>query len=316
VRIVPLAEESLGVRSMCFYVETEDVKILLDAGVSLAPRRFGKPPHPLEFKALRACRRRILRYAEKAEIVTVSHYHLDHYTPPFKSWFEWCDEEAFSTIYGGKVVLIKDFRRDVNLNQMKRGYVFHKKVKEIASKVVVVDGKDVEEGGTLIKFSGPLPHGAEGSALGWVLCVSIWDGKGKLIYAPDVQGPASEKALNFILNERPQLVIIGGPPTYLEGFKVGGTTLSSAFSNLAKLAYEVDKIIIGHHLLRDPFWKFRLRGINVDKLLTAATFLGISDNLLEAHRSELYRELPPGKEYERWFKLPKEKRESPPPLDG
>jgi len=47
IRVVPLAEESFGVRSMCTYVETPDVRVLLDAGVSLGPNRFGFPPYPL-----------------------------------------------------------------------------------------------------------------------------------------------------------------------------------------------------------------------------------------------------------------------------
>jgi Predicted hydrolase of the metallo-beta-lactamase superfamily len=33
MEVVPVGEESLGVRSMCLYVETRDVKILFDAGV-------------------------------------------------------------------------------------------------------------------------------------------------------------------------------------------------------------------------------------------------------------------------------------------
>ena len=57
IRLVPLAAESLGVRLMCTYVENPDAKILLNAGVSLGPKRFGLPPHPEEFKA-----------AEKAEM--------------------------------------------------------------------------------------------------------------------------------------------------------------------------------------------------------------------------------------------------------
>jgi predicted metallo-beta-lactamase superfamily hydrolase len=71
IRVVPLAAESLGVRSMCTLVETPDVRILLDAGVSLCPSRFGLPPHPLEYKAIIEARRRIAEAAEMADVVTV-----------------------------------------------------------------------------------------------------------------------------------------------------------------------------------------------------------------------------------------------------
>ena len=72
IRLVPLAAESLGVRSMCTYVETPDVRILLDAGASLCPNRFRLPPHPEEIKAIDLCRRKIAEAADKAEIVTLS----------------------------------------------------------------------------------------------------------------------------------------------------------------------------------------------------------------------------------------------------
>jgi predicted metallo-beta-lactamase superfamily hydrolase len=66
IKVVPLAAESLGVRSMCTYVETSDVKILLDAGVSVCPNRFGLPPHPKELKAISECRRRIANAADES----------------------------------------------------------------------------------------------------------------------------------------------------------------------------------------------------------------------------------------------------------
>ena len=70
IKVVPLAEESFGVRSMCTFIETSDVKILLDAGASLAPNRFRYPPHPREYQAIAECRERIedirtLHYDEK-----------------------------------------------------------------------------------------------------------------------------------------------------------------------------------------------------------------------------------------------------------
>lgn len=42
MNIVPLAFESMGVRSMATFVET-DQRILIDPGTSIAPKRFGFP---------------------------------------------------------------------------------------------------------------------------------------------------------------------------------------------------------------------------------------------------------------------------------
>ena len=71
MKIIPLAFESLGVRSMATFVET-DQKILIDPGTSIAPKRFGYPPWKNEFEALYESRTRIKEYAEKADVMTIS----------------------------------------------------------------------------------------------------------------------------------------------------------------------------------------------------------------------------------------------------
>lgn len=88
MELIPIGEESLGVRSMCIYVETRDVRILFDAGMSLAPRRFGLPPHQKELERAREVRAQVTRMAESADLITVSHYHRDHFTPwyPPPTW--------------------------------------------------------------------------------------------------------------------------------------------------------------------------------------------------------------------------------------
>ena len=66
--------------------ETPDVKVLLDAGISLCPYRFSLPPHPIEFQTIAKLRGRIAEAADTAEVVTISHYHFDHHTPSFEDW--------------------------------------------------------------------------------------------------------------------------------------------------------------------------------------------------------------------------------------
>ncbi|MGC8998616.1 MAG: MBL fold metallo-hydrolase, partial [Candidatus Bathyarchaeia archaeon] len=104
---------------MCTYVETRDVRVLLDAGVSLCPNRYGLPPHPLEYKAIIESRRRIAESAEKADLVTVSHYHFDHHTPSYEDWLcNWTEkDETARQIYKDKVVLIKNPKERINFSQ-------------------------------------------------------------------------------------------------------------------------------------------------------------------------------------------------------
>ncbi len=86
IKVTPLAAESFGVRSMCTLVETPDVTVLLDAGVSLCPYRFHLPPHPIEFQTIARLRQKIAEAADKASVVTISHYHFDHHTPSYEDW--------------------------------------------------------------------------------------------------------------------------------------------------------------------------------------------------------------------------------------
>ena len=44
MKIVPLAADSLGVRSMATYVEAGRTGLLIDPGATLAPSRYGLPP--------------------------------------------------------------------------------------------------------------------------------------------------------------------------------------------------------------------------------------------------------------------------------
>jgi len=79
MKIVPLAAESLGVRSMATYVEVAGTSVLIDPGATLAPLRYGLPPADEEWEALRRANDRISAYAGRAQFIFVSHYHEDHF---------------------------------------------------------------------------------------------------------------------------------------------------------------------------------------------------------------------------------------------
>ena len=119
IKITPLAAESFGVRSMCTLVETLEVKVLLDAGVSLCPYRFNLPPHPIEFQTIANIRKLIASAATKADVVTISHYHFDHHTPSYEDWVvNWTEEnETARQIYQNKIVLVKNPREKINASQ-------------------------------------------------------------------------------------------------------------------------------------------------------------------------------------------------------
>jgi predicted metallo-beta-lactamase superfamily hydrolase len=322
IKVVPLAEESFGVRSMCTYVETSDVKVLLDAGVSLAPNRFGYPPHPREYQALADCRERISEAAEEADVVTLSHYHFDHHTPSYTDWFcNWSSEEVAKKIYGGKLVLVKSYRSMVNFSQRRRGWMFNKTGGSYAERLEIADSRTFEFGDTKLRFSDPVFHGPENSELGWILMTTIERGDERILFASDVQGPMHSPTLGIILAEGPQLVIMGGPPTYLAGFRVKDEHVQKGMQNLESLVRKVPATILEHHILRDEKWRslsqpvFDAASETGHKVFTAAEFAGKENNLLEFRRRQLFESEPPSPEFEKWMKLPQPKRKmAKPPI--
>ena len=322
IKVQPLAAESLGVRSMSTFIETPNIKVLLDAGVSLAPNRFGFQPHPLEYKAIIEARKRIKEAAEKADIVTISHYHFDHHTPSYTDWcYNWTNEETAREIYQDKFVLAKSYKSKINFNQRRRGWMFTKTGGKYAKKLEFADGKKFKFGETTIKFSEPVFHGSENTALGWVLMMLIEYEDEKVLFAPDVQGPMYDKTLKMILAAKPQLLIIGGPPLYLADFRVKKENINLGIRNLEILAEKIPNMILEHHLLRDENWKEKVKSVfekarqNHHNVFTAAEYMKQENNLLESIRDKLYQNFPPRNEFEKWSKLPVKKRKiSPPPI--
>ncbi|MEM4699781.1 MAG: hypothetical protein QXT74_02365, partial [Candidatus Nezhaarchaeales archaeon] len=295
--------------------------ILIDAGASLG-LRLGLLPHPREYRALERARGRMRQMAERCEVVTVSHYHYDHYTPAWKEreWvLTWSSAEDAEAVYSGKVLLVKDERSRVNISQRRRGWLFKRAASLMASKLEVADGREFVFNNTKLRFSPPVPHGEEGSALGYVLMLCVEHDGERLVHAPDVQGPVSREALDWILAQDPTVVIVGGPPIYLEEGRVGRGVIERGVRGLAKLISAVPAVIVDHHVVRAPEWRLRLGEIlpplRGASLMSAAEWAGLSEEGLEARRRLLYEEEPPGEDFLKWTRLRREdRRRTPPPL--
>jgi predicted metallo-beta-lactamase superfamily hydrolase len=279
-------------------------------------------PHPKEFKARDEARERINAAAMKAKVVTISHYHNDHHTPNYIDpvWLGTSPELSERT-YKGKIVLAKDFRKNINTAQRRRGWMFKQAAEKWAASFEVADSRRFEYGKTTVRFPSPVPHGEDESGLGWVLLCIIEKSGEKLVFAPDVQGPVSEDTLKVILAEKPDLLIMGGPPTYLQGFRIGKDFFETALRHMEKIVQEVNTVVIDHHLLRDEGWYTFIEPVRVraekmgHRVATAADLLGQETYTLECHRRELYENEKPPKEFLSWAKLPKDQlSETPPPI--
>jgi len=286
LKVLPLAFDSFGVRSMATYVETDDMKVLIDPAVSLGPRRFGLPPHRLELERMDQAWNDIKSYASKCDLLIVTHYHYDHHNP---------DEIDF---YRDKTLYIKDPKKNINKSQLQRASHFLKELRGLPKAVEFADGRSFQHAATTIKFSPPVYHGTN-SRLGYVLETSISCHGEKMVFSSDVEGPSLDEQVNFILRERPDLLILDGPMTYMLGYRYSGESLARSVANITKIISQtpVSVIILDHHLLRDQNYKAKLTKVyecadeNGVKVLSAAEYAGREPDLLEARRRELYAEI-------------------------
>ncbi|MFW9903267.1 MAG: hypothetical protein ACFFFH_02965 [Candidatus Thorarchaeota archaeon] len=288
MEILPLAAESLGTRGMCILVKTVNQTILVDPSVSLGPLRYGLSPHLKEIAAAYLSRQLILKAVNQTSILIQTHYHGDHFSLGVERPYEFTNRKVQDKIYGNPkvVILAKDPKKNINYNQKKRAYWLWKK-KGIT--LYSGDDKEFSYGKTTIKFSSPIPHGREGSRSGWVLSVFIEDSQDSVLITSDVHGLASDAALNFVLENKSQQLIMDGPSTYHP--KQTEEETAMAFERMKKIPN--DHFYLDHHFLRDRNWSNILEEHNLTGNVVPLSDLVINEPLcLESIRDELHEKEP------------------------
>ncbi len=288
LRLRILGADSFGARSMAAAVEVEGVKVVIDPGVSFAPRRYGLPPHPLELARVEEIRREVVRELEDADYVVLTHYHYDHYL--YRG--EWAEA------YRGKVLIVKHPEEAINVSQRLRAHRLLKRmgVAELARRVEYADGRSFDLGPLKLVVSEPVPHGVEGTPLGYVVMVMVEHEGCRVVHASDVQGPASRRALERLLAWRPHAVFISGPPVYREAVGDDGAA-AAGMEGLMRLASSVPLVVADHHMARSLEYPELLKGLRERaraRVVSAAEFEGRDLELLEARRRELWAAEAPG----------------------
>jgi predicted metallo-beta-lactamase superfamily hydrolase len=277
MKVIPLAADSLGVRSMATYVEAADAGILIDPGATLAPSRFTLPPATEEWEALRRANDRISAYAARASLIFVSHYHDDHF-------------RSDPATYAGRAVLVKDPHRMVAGQQARRGGELWTMLTAHA-RPSVADGYERREHALELRVSPPLPHGVEGTTLGYVVALTVADRveRERFVFASDVQGPLSGVAAGWLMQQRPTLLYLAGPPSYIER-DIGTAVIERGIDNLLRVIDATGcRVIMDHHAVRDAAFGARFHRLwATGRVITAATYLGLDDNALESRRSQLW----------------------------
>ena len=284
MNVVPLAADSLGVRSVATYVECGETRVVIDPGASLGKSRFNLPPADEEWEALRRANDRITGYAKRASIVFVSHYHEDHfrYDPG---------------IYRDKTVWAKDPKRLLGPAQHGRAAKLWQGLAD-ACHLDVAEGRRIETRDAVLSASPPLSHGPDGTDLGYVVALTIADRREgtRFVHASDVQGPLSPVATAYLIRERPTVLYLSGPPAYLER-DLGTELIDRGVANLLRIVDVTGcRVIMDHYAVRDAQYRERFRVLwETGRVVTAAGFLGLPDAALESARLDLWgrRRKPP-----------------------
>ncbi len=144
------------------------------------------------------------------------------------------------------------------------------------ARIAFADGRTFTIGGTTVRFTAPLFHGIEYASPGWVLGVVVEHGGKKLLYSSDLQGPIIEDYAAWIIEEKPDVLILDGPATYLLGPFQSKDTLARAIRNCTWTVKETraSLAILDHHLTREPHFREKLKDAFSAGAVTGAEALG------------------------------------------
>lgn len=282
MEVIPLASETLGVRSMAVAVKTRDCSILIDPAVSLAPKRYGLGPHDIERERERNMRDNVRTWARKADIMTISHYHYDHHDPEQPD------------IFKEKKMLVKHPKVNINKSQMDRASAFRTALADLPESMEFADGRNFEFGSTVLTFSDAVPHGTN-TRLGYVIQLAVAEGNTVFLHTSDVEGPSLDSQMQFILEQEPDMLACDGPMTYMM-YRYGNRAMERSLANLQRIISDtgIKTMMLDHHLTRDINWKKKMEPVLAAgekhgcDVTTFAGYLGREDDLLEARRRELW----------------------------
>jgi predicted metallo-beta-lactamase superfamily hydrolase len=279
VKVSILGAESLGVRSFCTFVETKDVKIIIDPGCALGTDRFNLPPHKLEIEKLWETWSKINNALQDADVVILTHYHYDHH------------HYRNVNLYKNKVVILKDFSH-INQRQKSRAEILFNRIKDF-SKVMIADSNSFQFGNTRISFSAPLGHGYGKEEIK-IVAVFVEDKTQTMLFSSDVSGAIDVEFIDFLMGKRIDTFIFDGFPIYLLNAGLKKKWLENSKEKLLYILEhsKIKEFIIDHHSARCEDWKNYYKEIFEINFLnfagTAAEYMGSNPQYLEAKRKLLF----------------------------
>ncbi len=142
-----------------------------------------------------------------------------------------------------------------------------------------------------LAVSPPLPHGLEGTSMGYVVALTVTDHHEhqRFVFASDVQGPLSPVASAWLIQARPTTLYLSGPPSYIER-ELGAAAIERSVDHLCRIIDATGcRVIMDHHAVRDLRFTARFARLwETGRVVTAAAHLGLAVQPLEARREQLW----------------------------
>jgi predicted metallo-beta-lactamase superfamily hydrolase len=278
-----LASESLGVRSMACVVETTGMKILIDPGTALGPKRFRLPPHPVEQETAQKVQKLLYHELADATHIVITHFHGDHH-PMVEADISQLSAHKVLPFLKNQEILVKS-NRGVSRRQKHRRRLLEQL---LGKSLIDADNKQFGE----LSFSEPVPHGEPGNKAGTVIMAKLTADNTTFVHGSDIQ-LLNHQSIEIISNWKPDITFIAGPPLYiLESQKNTKDLLESINQHLARLTSACGRIILDHHIMRSrngEAWLDHMSEMyGKEKICCAADFSQLPRNLLEANRKGLF----------------------------
>lgn len=279
MNVLPLAADSLGVRSMATLIEAGGARVLIDPGVTLSEARYGLPPSQEELHAQEEATARVIGALCQVDAVIVTHYHDDH-------------ANLLPYVLSSTAVYLKT---PVTASERRATQDLFPRLRSTGRSFALVEGSSLSLGGLTLTFSPPLPHGKPRARAGSVMAVAVRSREGCFIHGSDIQGPLAATAVEWILRQRPDLLYLSGAPTYRLYYQAERDPDSltvqdvrTARANLlAIMKYTGCQVLLDHYVVRDVNFRRLYREVlATGQAWTAAEFLGAPERLLEARRRD------------------------------
>lgn len=268
---------------MATFVETRHARLLIDPGATLAERRFGLPPHPLETACLKECLDRIALFAKSADTVVITKYEMEHFCPGRPEWVR------------NKRLIVKNPNLQVRPEIRTFAFEFLKTVRNTVSETAFADGMSFSFGKTRLTFSESysIEPGANSEA---ALPLSVEENEDVFLYSSGTKGVYPDGAAAFLSSKPSVLMYLDGPLVHQTDKAAPKFPAGPLFKRIRKIIMDssTQRIILDHHMLRDPKWPQRAESLAQAALQkrivlqTAAEYRGEEILDLEARRNTLY----------------------------